>query len=286
LIGAAATSAAAAAVSESNASGSAASAEAFAVRNNWVYDDDVNMADPGTGNVRLNNSTPSIATAIAISDLSSNDTNPDLSDWIATWSSGSGSNRGTIDLIKDESNFIKFSINDASVDNTGWYQLSVSPLSSSGTITDADELAIGAVVNGTSTITGGITALTGQVTASGSGSVVATLSSSVQDTILDGAQPVFIESPADKDYRLLVNIPFGFTISDITTRSASGTCTATFKINTTALGGTANSVSSSEQTQAHASANVLVAGDDLVMTISSNSACADMSVMIKYRKSF
>lgn len=87
--------------------------------------------------------------------------------------------------------------------------------------------------------------------------------------------------PSNKDYRLVVKIPFGCTITETVTRSASGTCTATFKINTTALGGTANSVSSTEQSQAHSSANVVAAGDDIVMTISSNSACVDLSFTIK-----
>lgn len=89
-----------------------------------------------------------------------------------------------------------------------------------------------------------------------------------------------ITSPSNKDYRLVVNIPYGVTITSITTRSASGTCTATFKINTTALGGTANAVSSTEVSQSHASANVVTAGDDIVLTVSSNSSCADMSFTI------
>lgn len=94
----------------------------------------------------------------------------------------------------------------------------------------------------------------------------------------------FIGSPSNKDYQIVVNAAHGGTITDVTTRSASGTCTATFKINTTALGGTANSVSSTEQTQSHASANVFAAGDDIVITVSSNSSCADMSFTIKYTR--
>lgn len=94
----------------------------------------------------------------------------------------------------------------------------------------------------------------------------------------------FIASPADKSYKIAVKMPHGGTITETTTISVSGTCTATFKINTTALGGTANSVSSSEQSQAHSSANVFSAGDDVVLTVSSNSSCADMSFMIKYTR--
>ena len=93
-----------------------------------------------------------------------------------------------------------------------------------------------------------------------------------------------IEAPADGDYRLVVNCPYGFTISSVTTRCVSGTCTATTKINTTALGGTANSVSSSEQAQAHGSSNVLATGDDIVLTISSNSSCVRMTWTLAYTR--
>lgn len=93
-----------------------------------------------------------------------------------------------------------------------------------------------------------------------------------------------IERPSDKSYKLVVKCPFAGTVNETVTISASGTCTATFKINTTALGGTANSVSSSEQTQTHASSNTFSAGDDIVVTISSNSSCADMSFTIKYTR--
>lgn len=94
----------------------------------------------------------------------------------------------------------------------------------------------------------------------------------------------FIASPSDKDYKIVVKMAHGGTITETTTVSASGTCTATFKVNTTALGGTANSVSSTEQSQAHASSNTFVAGDDIVITISSNTSCADMSFSIKYTR--
>ena len=91
----------------------------------------------------------------------------------------------------------------------------------------------------------------------------------------------FIETPSDKTYKLVVKSPFAMTITETTTISASGTCTATFKINTTALGGTANSVSSTEQSQTHSSANSVSVGDDIQVTISANASCADMSFTIK-----
>ncbi len=94
----------------------------------------------------------------------------------------------------------------------------------------------------------------------------------------------FIASPSDKSYTIALNMAHGGTITNVTTKSASGTCTATWKVNSTALGGTANSVSSSEQSQSHSSTNTFVAGDDIVLTVSSNSACADMSFTIKYTR--
>lgn len=93
-----------------------------------------------------------------------------------------------------------------------------------------------------------------------------------------------IVTPADGDYRIVVKAPHGGTITEVTTISASGSCTLTVKINTTALGGTANSVTSSEQSQAHSSANVFSAGDDIVLTVSSNAACSKMTFTIKYTR--
>jgi hypothetical protein len=90
--------------------------------------------------------------------------------------------------------------------------------------------------------------------------------------------------PDNQSYTLVLKCPFAGTITKTTTKSASGTCTATFKINTTALGGTANSVSSSEQEQSHSSANAFSVGDDIVVTISSTSSCVDASFTIEYTR--
>lgn len=121
---------------------------------------------------------------------------------------------------------------------------------------------------------------TGSSTAAGARSNLSAAGTSQTGEMMCG----FIATPSNKDYRIVLNAAHGGTITEVTTRSASGTCTATFKINTTALGGTANSVSSTEQSQSHASSNVFAAGDDIVITVSSNSSCADMSFTIKYTR--
>lgn len=91
---------------------------------------------------------------------------------------------------------------------------------------------------------------------------------------------ILIEAPANQDYVIARNLPVGCTVNSITTKSASGTCTLTGKINTTALGGTANSVSSTETTQTHSSANVAAAGDDLVLTVSANATCLRLEATV------
>lgn len=117
---------------------------------------------------------------------------------------------------------------------------------------------------------------TGSSTATGARTNLGAAGTSQTDQIC-----VFIESPSNKTYTVVLDSKFACTINEITTKSASGTCTLTGKINTTALGGTANSVSSTESTQTHSSANSVAAGDDIVLTVSSNSSCADLAVTIK-----
>lgn len=121
---------------------------------------------------------------------------------------------------------------------------------------------------------------TGSSTASGARTNLAAAAQSQTAEFISG----YIKTPANQTYLLVVEIPHGGTITQVDTKSESGTCTATFKVNTTALGGTANSVSSSQQGQAQASSNTFAAGDDINVTISSNSSCVGMSFTIKYTR--
>jgi len=96
----------------------------------------------------------------------------------------------------------------------------------------------------------------------------------------------YIQTVADQDYNLKLKLPWPGTITETSTESESGTCTGTFKVNTTALGGTANSVSSTRDDKSHASANTFVAGDDIRLTVSSNSACVGLAYSVKYTRPF
>lgn len=93
-----------------------------------------------------------------------------------------------------------------------------------------------------------------------------------------------VATVANQDYIFHINLPFACTINEVTTKSASGTCTAQGKINTTALGGAANSVTTTESTQTHTTANTMVVGDDFTITVTSNSACTGMIVSVKYTR--
>lgn len=91
-----------------------------------------------------------------------------------------------------------------------------------------------------------------------------------------------VEVVSDKSYTLVLNVSFAGTITETTTQSETGTATFTFKINSTALSGTANDVSTVEQSQAHTSA--FVAGDNIVLTASANSSCEGAAFTIKYTR--
>jgi len=83
----------------------------------------------------------------------------------------------------------------------------------------------------------------------------------------------------DGDYLLNDSFPYAAKIKTVRTICAAGTATGTSKINTTALGGTANSISTSAQTQSHSSSNSIAVGDDLKITLSSTSGCSGIYVM-------
>lgn len=93
-----------------------------------------------------------------------------------------------------------------------------------------------------------------------------------------------IDTVANQDYMFAIKLPFAGTIINTISKCTSGTATATFKVNTTTIGGTANSVSSTEQDQAHAATNTWVSGDDLVVTMSANSSCIGAIFTVVYTR--
>lgn len=85
-----------------------------------------------------------------------------------------------------------------------------------------------------------------------------------------------IEAPDNQDYLFEIDAPYGYTITQVDSKCRAGTCTVTTKIGSTPLGGGANSVSTSLQTKAHSSDNVIALNGTSVVTISANSSCAGL----------
>ena len=93
---------------------------------------------------------------------------------------------------------------------------------------------------------------------------------------------VLDRSVVNETIMLALEVPFSGVITSTSTQCASGSATATFEINSTSLGGTANSISSTAQTQAHATANRFNAGDNISVTFSASSSCVDAKLSIKF----
>lgn len=89
-----------------------------------------------------------------------------------------------------------------------------------------------------------------------------------------------IEAPEDKTYAVIQKAPQAFTITEVTTRCSAGTATVRVTINGTNLGGSANSASTTEQSQAHSTANAVAAGDTVAIVVSSTSSCEMLTVDI------
>jgi hypothetical protein len=122
-----------------------------------------------------------------------------------------------------------------------------------------------------------LTAVSGNFTSSlqKNGVEVATVTQAV------GASWTF-KAPEDETVPVYLNFQFGWTITKVTTITEVGTSTVTVKINTTALGGSSNSASTSESTQNHSSANVVATSDKLQITFASTSSdCENLCVTVQ-----
>ena len=100
-------------------------------------------SDPGTGVLRLNNGTLANATAIYIDDSDSN--SADVSAFLLTWDdSTNSSNRGYVRIIKTSApaNYAIYTISGASTDASGYVKLAVTHVSSNGSFSNSDAIAV------------------------------------------------------------------------------------------------------------------------------------------------
>jgi hypothetical protein len=111
----------------------------------FAFDSSTSMADPGTGDFRLNHATLSSVTAMAIDDLSAITGNPDVSAVVLSWDdSTQTANRGTITIKKVSApqNIAVYRISGASTDNSGWTQLALTYIGHAGSFTNGDTCVI------------------------------------------------------------------------------------------------------------------------------------------------
>lgn len=97
----------------------------------------------------------------------------------------------------------------------------------------------------------------------------------------------FIENPHDKDYKLVLNIPYGGVINLTTAICTSGSTTGTFKINNPTIGVIpldANSITTGRQSVPQI--YFFNSGDDLFLTLSSGSNCGDVTFTVQYARAY
>lgn len=136
---------------------------------------------------------------------------------------------------------------------------------SGGTITGITDLAVADGGTGSSTASGARTNLGA--------------ASTTQTDFISGLIPTV----ADGTYKLIIQAPYAGTITHTITQCTAGTSTATWKVNTTALGGT-NAVSTTKVDTTQSSSNTFASGDDIQVTFSSSSSCANLSFTIVFTR--
>lgn len=143
---ASASSASTASTQATNASNSATSAStsattasnaASAVASPFTFDNGTTMADPGTGEFRLNHATPASVSLVAFSNTTGD--SADISPYIVTWDDSSSTINGIITLIKQgtPATFAIYQVG-AVTDNTAWLQVGVTHVASNGSFSNGD----------------------------------------------------------------------------------------------------------------------------------------------------
>ncbi len=150
---------------------SSASASASGAR--WNFDSSTTMADPGTGEIRLNNATFSSVTQIAVSALSADSGNPDISDYILTWDDSTSTVKGVLSIreLGTPDSIVVFKVSGTITDNGVWLQIPVTYVMSSGSVTNGNQLVAQFSASGDAAI-GSITATTSILKGDNAGNAV------------------------------------------------------------------------------------------------------------------
>jgi hypothetical protein len=90
---------------------------------------------------------------------------------------------------------------------------------------------------------------------------------------------------SNTQYKIATDLSFGGEISEVSAISTGGTGTLAVLIGSTALGGSANSVSSVLSTESHSTNNIFVVNDDINLSFTSTAALNNVTVKILYDRS-
>ena len=123
----------------------------------FTFDSSTTMADPGTGELRLNHGTVASVTAIAFDAVSADTSNPDVSDYIASWDDGTNStHEGYITIRKSgtPATYAVFSLTGAVTDSTGYLTAVVTHVDSNGSWTNGDTMYVSFARSGDKGATG------------------------------------------------------------------------------------------------------------------------------------
>lgn len=112
----------------------------------WLFDSSTTTnADPGSGDLRLNNATLASVTEIAISYSSGESGNPSVESFVKAWDdSTTTGTRGTLILKKASApqNFAIYTITSAITDGTTYGRFTLAHVSSAGTISNTDAVSV------------------------------------------------------------------------------------------------------------------------------------------------
>jgi hypothetical protein len=111
----------------------------------WLFDSSTSMADPGSGDIRLNNAALASVTAAAVSANSADSGNPSVLAYLQAWDdSTTTGHRGYLIIrkISAPQNFAIYDITDTLTDNTTWVQLVLTYVIANGSFSNADPLIV------------------------------------------------------------------------------------------------------------------------------------------------
>ena len=156
----------------------------------YTFDNSTSDADPGAGELRLNNGTYASATAIYIDDSDANGV--DISTDLLAWDDSTSTIRGFVHIVDrdDPTTYARFKITGASTDASGYVKLAVAHLSSSNTFSAADRLSVHFTMTGLKGDTGS-TGSTGATGAAGVAGIAMTWSNSTSDADPGGGKIAF-----------------------------------------------------------------------------------------------